>query len=57
MKIDMGNLENKLVITAMARMLDQGMTLGEVYLRLEEIKRDTFIGMMAIENENKEKAK
>lgn len=58
MNIDLNNRNNQLIIAAMAGMVeDEGMTPREVLERLEQIKSQTYFGLMDIYNEVKAKQK
>lgn len=54
MNIDMNNQNNQLIIAALAGMVeDEGITPREAFERLEEIKRQTYFGLMEIYKESK----
>ncbi|WP_393965769.1 hypothetical protein [Exiguobacterium sp. S22-S28] len=53
--IDINNHHNQLIVAALAGMVeDEGLTPREAFIRLDEIKKDTYSALMEIHSETKE---
>lgn len=53
--INTNNFNNQLIIAALTGMVeDEGMTPREAFIRLDEIKKDTYSALMEIHAEAKE---
>lgn len=56
-RMDITNLNTKLVIAGMTGLIDDGLTPHEVFEVLDDIKRNVWHGLIEIHSENKKRVK